>query len=171
MNRVLLYIGRFAAILAGYITASLAASAFIHLLVLGAAGFEPDSAPAFVVGSLFFSVPFTALFVGYFGFIPAMAAILIGEIFGLRSWLFHALAGAAVGAAVIATFWQTGWMLDSQAQAGIDPEFSASRLVGLIVGSGIVGGLAYWLVAGRWAGNWHRLGRDASSTSSGPSES
>jgi hypothetical protein len=171
VNRVLLYIGRFAVILVGYIAAALAASAFIHLLFLGAAGFRPDEGSAIVMGSLFFSIPFTALFVGYFAFLPSVAAILIGEVFGQRGWLFHALAGAAVGLAVVALFWQSSMMLDGGNQAGTDPAFSTPRFVGLIIGGGIVGGLAYWLCAGRWAGNWRTSADAGPPTESGPSGS
>jgi hypothetical protein len=171
VSRVLLYIGRFAVILIGYVAAALAASAFLHLLFLGSAGVRPDEAHAVVMGSLFFSIPFTALFIGYFAFLPSVAAILIGEVFGQRSWLFHALAGAAVGLAVVALFWQSSIWPDSGYQTGIEPAYSTSRFVGLIVGSGIVGGLAYWLCAGRFAGNWRSAGEPDSSISSGPSGS
>lgn len=172
MSRVLLYIARFAVILIGYVAAALAASGFLHLLLLGSAGFSPDEAHAVVIGSLFFSIPFTALFVGYFAFLPSVAAILIGEVFGQRGWLFHALAGAAVGLVVVVLFWQSAiWPDSSGYQTGIDPAYGTSRLVGLIVGSGIVGGLAYWLCAGRWAGSWRSAGGPDGSISSGPSGS
>jgi hypothetical protein len=171
VSRVLLYIARFAVILIGYVAAALAASAFLHLLLLGSAGFPPDEVHAVVMGSLFFSIPFTALFVGYFAFLPSAAAILIGEISGQRSWLFHALAGASVGLAVFALFWQSAIWPDSGYQAGLDSAYSTSQFVGMIIGSGIVGGLAYWLCAGRWAGNWRSAGEPDSSISSGPSGS
>jgi len=171
VSRVLLYIGRFAVILIGYVAAALAASGFLHLLLLGSAGFPPDEAHAVVMGSLFFSIPFTALFIGYFAFLPSVAAILIGEIFGQRNWLFHALAGAAVGLAVVVLFWQSAIWPDSSYQTGIEPAYSTSRFVGMIIGSGIVGGLAYWLCAGRFAGNWRSAGEPGNSISSGPSGS
>ena len=171
MSRVLLYIARFAVILIGYVAAALAASAFLHLLVLGSAGFSPDEAHAVVMGSLFFSIPFTALFVGYFAFLPSVAAILIGEVSGQRGWLFYALAGAAVGLAVAVLFWQSALWPDSGYQADIEPAYSTSRFVGMIIGSGIVGGLAYWLCAGRFAGSWRSAGGSDRSISSGPSGS
>lgn len=171
MSRVLLYLIRFAVILVGYAIASLAASAFIHLLFLGSAGFRPAEAYALVTGSLLFSVPFTALFVGYFAFLPAVVMILAGEVLGQRNWLFYALAGAAVGLAVVALFWQSSLVVDGAGPVSHDPEFSASRLVAAMIGSGIVGGLAYWLCAGRSAGNWHMAGKPDQSTASGPSGS
>ena len=47
-------------------------------------------------GSFVFSIPFVALFVAYFAFIPAVVAIVLGEILGKRDWLFYALAGGVV---------------------------------------------------------------------------
>ncbi|HEY4193209.1 MAG TPA: hypothetical protein VGM46_11240 [Mesorhizobium sp.] len=154
MNRVLTYILRFAVILIGYMVATLAASAFIQLLFLGSAGLRLGEAWELVTGSLLFSVPFTALFVGYFAFLPAVVLIVAGEVLGQRNWLFYALAGAAVGLAVAVLFWQSSMMADGMGQMNTDPAFSGPRFVGLMIGGGIVGGLAYWLCAGRSAGNW-----------------
>lgn len=170
MSRVFLYIARFAVILVGYAVASLAASAFIHLLFLGEAGFRPNENSAYVVGPLLFSIPFSALFIGYFAFMPAGIAILAGEIFGLRNWLFHALAGAAVGLAVIVLFWQSP-MRGGGLETEVASHFAAPRFMASMIGSGIVGGLAYWLCAGRSAGNWRMAGKSDQPTSSGPSES
>lgn len=162
MSRVLDIILRFAVILVGYCVAALAASAFIHLLFLGAAGFQPGEDAAYVVGPLLFSVPFTALFVGYFALLPSMFLIVIGEVLGQRNWLYYALGGAGVGLAVIALFWQSP--MEWSIQTDADITVGTSRFVGLMVGGGVVGGLAYWLFAGRSAGGWR--GRP---TSSGPS--
>lgn len=171
MSRFLVYIGRFAVILAGYAMAALAASAFLHLLVLGAAGFQPDEAPPVFLRSLVFSIPFTALFVSYFAFLPAGAAILVGEVLGLRNWLFYALAGAAAGLAVAVLFRQSPTIVET-AGAVVEPAFAAPRFVASMIGCGIVGGLAYWLCAGRSAGSWLMTdGTSGRPTSSGPSGS
>ena len=91
MSRVLVYLGRFALILVGYAIASLAASAFLHVVFARLAGLrEPDVMPAVVMGSLVFSIPFVALFVAYFAFLPAIPAILLAEMLGKRDWLFYA---------------------------------------------------------------------------------
>ena len=167
MSRFFLYIGRFAVILAGYAVAALAASAFLHLLVLGAAGLQPGEAPPVFLRSLAFSIPFTALFVSYFAFLPAGAAILAGEVLGLRNWLFYALAGAAAGFAVAMLFRQSPMV------GGIaEPALATPRFVASLIGCGIVGGLAYWLCAGRSAGSWLMIDRNGGGpTSSGPSGS
>ena len=168
MNRCFLSLARLAVILAGYGVAALAASAFLHLLVLGAAGLQPDEAPPVFVRSLVFSVPFVALFVSYFAFVPAGIAILASEVLGLRSWLFHALAGAAVGLAVAVLFGQAPMVVEMGGTV-VEPTFGTPRFVASLVGCGIVGGLFYWLCAGRSAGNWAAAGGPGRGpTSSGP---
>ena len=151
MRRVLVYFGRFALIFVGYVAASLAASAFLHVVSLGALGFTGDEASKIVAGSVVFSIPFVALFVAYFAFLPSLPAILLSESFGWRDWLYYAIAGAAIGLVIVAFFIRTS-----------DPGNDAVRVPrfwGSMVGGGMVGGMAYWLVAGRYAGNWRARAR------------
>ena len=67
-------------------------------------GFTADEAPAVVMGSIVFSIPFVALFVAYFAFLPSIPAILLSEILGKRDWLYHAISGAVVALVVVAFF-------------------------------------------------------------------
>ena len=146
MTAMLVYLGRFLVLIIGYAIASLAASLFLNVLLFSAINPRPEETLPVVVGSMVFSVPFFALFVAYFAFIPAVPAMLLGEVLGKRDWLFYALAGAVVAAVVIG-------MLTGMAETGqdfvSDPSFALA-----IIGSGLVGGMAYWLVAGRSAGRW-----------------
>ena len=144
MNRLAVYFGRLVVILAGFLAASLGASAFLHLLILGGLSWTPEEA-VFVAGSFLFSVPFVALFVGYFMLLPAMVAIVIAEMLGRRDWLYFALAGAASGLAVV---YFHGF--HSRADGPFDPV--AMSLV--FAAAGAVGGICYWLVAGRGSGRW-----------------
>ena len=147
MSRIFIYLGRFALILAGYAVASLAASAFLHVVSLGSLGFTADEAPAVVMGSIVFSIPFVALFVAYFAFLPAIPAILLSEILGKRDWLYHAISGARRGAR------RRGLHPGRGGGAATKP--SPTRALRLaLIGGGMCGGIAYWLVAGRLAGNW-----------------
>lgn len=150
MATVLASLLRFAAILAGYCAAALAASAFLHVLFFAATGFEPHEAPAYAMSSFVFSIPFVALFVAYFGFIPAIAVVLVGEVLGRRDWLYHAIGGGVVAGAFLAFV-----------HGAADPDFEVAgpRMAAAVIGSGIVGGLAYWLVAGRGAGSWRDRSR------------
>lgn len=69
---------------------------------------------------------------------PAIVAALIAEMFSIRSWVYHAVAGA--GSALMP------WALAPSSFEG--PIFTAPE----ILAAGLVGGLTYWLIAGRRAG-------------------
>lgn len=160
MTSVFAVLGRFALIILGYCAACLAGSAFIHLLFLGSAGFTADEAPLVVAGSFIFSIPFVALFVAYFAFLPSLAVIIAAELLARRDWLFHALAGGLVGAIIVAMFWGAATPVPGlelpPGEVPMDETLASPRFIGLMVGAGIVAGLAYWLVAGRFSGNWRQ---------------
>jgi hypothetical protein len=152
VRRVLVYLVRFAAIIFGYAVAALAASAFLLLVTLGTAGFA-EAEQAGATSSLLFSAIAIAVLAAYFAFIPSLPVILIAEVSGRRDWLFYALGGIFVAVAVLSLFW-----LRSGAGFGEQPAdgtvFADTWFTAVMIGSGIVGGIAYWSVAGRWAGNW-----------------
>ena len=147
MRRLIAYLVRFAVIVVGYAVAALAASAFLNILVLAYLGYAPGHPEPAATASLYFSVPFVALFVAYFAFTPAAVVILAAEVLGRRDWLFYALAGAIV-AVVFLGF--AHHIADADFNV---PETNAKLAV---IGSGMVGGIFYWLSAGRWAGSWRR---------------
>lgn len=169
MNGLLTLILRLAIILIGYALAALAASAFLVLLIVGPLGWAPEEVPWVMTGSLLVTVPVMALFVAYYAFAPACIAIVVAEFLGKRDWLSYALAGGLVGAAVVGLSWQKSWYVyeadPTAPHALVDPALSDPGFILTIVGSGIIGGIAYWFVAGRWAGGWRR------STSPGPTGS
>lgn len=157
MSLFLRILGQLLLILIGYAFAALAASAFVHLIFLGAAGFDAEEARWIAAGSFFVSVPVVALFVAYFAFLPAGIAIGIGEILGARDWLYYALAGGVVGALVIALFWlyePPSIGLDTGTVASRDPMLQSPFVLATLIGAGLIGGIAYWAVAGRLAGGW-----------------
>ncbi|MER8658903.1 hypothetical protein [Mesorhizobium sp. M0847] len=145
MSRLIAYIVRFAAILFGYVVASLAASAFLNVLFLASLGYAPEHAHPTATASLYFSIPFVALFVAYFAFMPAAIVILISEILSRRDWLFYALAGGIVAAVFLGFVHQN---------ADINFDVTEPRAIAAVIGCGMVGGIFYWLSAGRWAGSW-----------------
>ncbi|RVA04468.1 hypothetical protein EN939_29300, partial [Mesorhizobium sp. M7A.F.Ca.CA.002.05.1.1] len=75
MTRLVGYLIRFTVILFGYAIASLAASAFLNILFLASLGYAPEQAQPAVTASLYFSIPFVALFVAYFALMPACIVI------------------------------------------------------------------------------------------------
>jgi hypothetical protein len=145
VSRVVAYLVRFAVILFGYVVASLAASAFLNILFLASLGTMPQHGEPMAAASLYVSIPFVALFVAYFALLPACIVILIAEILGRRDWLFYALAGAVVA----------GVFLGMVDHAG-DTTFAVRETSAImaVIGGGMVGGIFYWLAAGRLAGSW-----------------
>lgn len=161
MGRLLVYLGRLILIIVGFLCAALAASAAMHLLVLPILGFRSDEAAAVTTAAFVFSIPFVALFVAYFALTPSLVVIAIAELWSVRGWLFHALGGGAVGLALAVLFGSAGPMsmmeygVDMQPMRPVAEGFDLS-LLAVMIGSGMVGGLVYWLVAGSTSGSWKR---------------
>ena len=74
--------------------------------------------------------------------LPAAIGVLISEAFAIRSWIFHALNGAA--SAWLG--WQMFGAFDNSDIPLNEPKY--------VIAAGIAGGFAYWAVAGRTAGFW-----------------
>lgn len=162
MTTMLRLLVRLVVILVGYAVSCLAVSAFLHLTFIGLQDLSAPETQA-TIAALAFTIPFTAMFVAYFAVLPSAVAIGLAEFFGRRDWLTYALAGALVGLAIAAMFWQAslpiaeGIQFDDPALVA-PPTRNDPPFVALLTGGGIVGGLVYWLTAGRWAGGWRRRG-------------
>lgn len=154
MTTVLAILLRFAHVVIGYAAACLVASAFLHLTFLGSQGFDAEEARWVALGSIYFSIPFVALFVAYYAFLPSVAVISVAEHFGRRDWLTYGLAGAIVGLVVGMLLQSPPLVSGDLAAAELHPTMQVPTFLALNVGSGICGGIAYWLTAGRWAGSW-----------------
>ena len=63
VSRVFAYLFRFMLILLGYAVGSLAASAFLNVVMLAWFGFTPEETRMVATSSLVFSIPVAALFV------------------------------------------------------------------------------------------------------------
>ena len=161
MAAVFVYLLRFLFIVIGYALAALAASLFLNLLVMSAVDLGHDEPLPVALGSMLFSVPLVALWIAYIAFFPAMLAILLGEMLGKRDWLYYALTGAVAAAIVIGFMTGTS---ETGHDLAADPGFALA-----VIASGMFGGIAYWLVAGRSAGAWRQPGRET--TLPGPSGS
>lgn len=161
MSRFLVLLGRLILILIAYLLAALAASAAMHLFILPTLGFSRDEAGAVITAAYVFSIPFVALFVAYFALFPSLVVIAIAELWSVRGWLYHALGGGAVGFALAVLFRTTA--PDDMLEAGSDLQVIPPgnsifdlNLLAVMIGSGIVGGLVYWLIAGSTSGSWKR---------------
>jgi hypothetical protein len=91
----------------------------------------------------------SAVFFSLYAMLPAMLVIAVAEGFRLRSVLFYALAGGA-----LALFSTYGWDLRflREISTGAHDDHGAE----IMAAAGIVGGFAYWALAGRKAGAWRR---------------
>lgn len=157
MTRVFLYLFRFTAIVFGFCAAALAASAFLHVLYLGAAGQGAQALAWEGMEPLALSVPLVALVIANFAFLPALPVILVAELTGRRDWLFYALVGALISVVVAALSWSLEcppWTEFRDSTSATDSLFGDPQFVLLLVGAGMTGGIAYWLIAGRSAGLW-----------------
>ena len=139
--------GQLLLIASGYLAASVAASAFLNIVAIWSLGWDAEALPAIMAGSAFISIPLLAVFLAYFAFVPGMVAIAAAELIGARDWLFHAVAGGVVAGAAL-MFYGREARIDGVSLSS-DPALAATLVAG-----GIVGGLAYWLVAGRASGAW-----------------
>ena len=70
--------------------------------------------------------------------LPAFIAVVVGEVLGLRSWIYYVLGG---GAALAAIPLLAGASLD-------DPAIPAGEYMTIFAASGFAGGFVYWLLAG-----------------------
>ena len=137
-------------VLAGYLVGLIAGFGAI-LLIYGVLSSLPNAPEYFAwvgAGSLLLLLaPPIALMVYlvaiYVTGLPALAAAIITEVFGLRAFWLHMIFGALVAMGGL------GLVMPLD-----DVTLSSSNLAdfGILAGSGLVGGFVYWLIAGREAG-------------------
>lgn len=77
----------------------------------------------------------------------AAIGILFAEAFAVRSWIFHAANGAI-----------SAWIAAQLFPPYPDAPVLFDDATAYVLGAGLAGGLAYWLVAGWSAGFWKPLG-------------
>jgi hypothetical protein len=82
--------------------------------------------------------------------LPSAIAIALAEAARIRSVLYYALGGALIG---LATFYSVDVSDLLENTTDIAPVGHGMELA---AAAGIVGGLVYWLIAGRRAGAWRR---------------
>ena len=92
-------------------------------------------------------IGFGFLLVSGFALVPALCVVLITEAFYIRSMLAYAILGGLAGLCAYLAFIP----FDTVAMTfnGI-----VRRHLEIMVGAGILGGVVYWIVAGRNAGFW-----------------
>jgi hypothetical protein len=123
-------------IIAAYLAASLAASAALTIVAIRPGlddflGTNPHR------GAIWGVILIAAIFVAIFALVPGLIAVIIAEVFRLRSIVFYALAG--FGAGLLCYF---AFELPKHA-AGKADEAPGFALAGLVAG------VVYWAIAGR----------------------
>jgi hypothetical protein len=140
------FIGRLFAIAFGFLAACFVAGIVVifALLFPEMADFSTDTIDSNVV-NLIFGIGFVVI--SGFSLVPALILILITETFYIRHVLAYAIVGGLAGLCCYLAFIP----FDTVAMTftGI-----VRRHLEVMVGAGIVGGLVYWLIAGRNAGVW-----------------
>ncbi|ADZ68881.1 hypothetical protein [Polymorphum gilvum] len=125
-------------IVAGFICALIAAGLFLAWGVFRAGPPEVDPVG---FGAMVGTGLVSAAVLGSATFVPALAAILLAELAGWRSIVYH------VGAAGLIAF--ALWLLRAEPAGGGLPPGTPVALA-----AGFLAGAVYWLVAGRRAGLW-----------------
>lgn len=92
-------------------------------------------------------IGFGFIFISGFALLPAIIIVAITEAFNIRSVVAYALGGAVVGLACY-----LGLIPFDPATMHFDG--IVRRHLEVMSGAGIVGGLIYWVIAGRNAGRW-----------------
>ena len=144
-------IGRLFVILFGFLAACLVAGIIVVTAILFPEFSDLGSVPI-DQGALNVVIGFGFIFVSGFALLPAAVVALITEAFSIRSVLAYAIGGGVVGLACYLGL------------VPFDPESFrfegiVRRHLEIMTGAGIVGGLAYWMIAGRNAGAWRAASR------------
>ena len=107
---------------------------FTAILSLPYRGFPEGLGP--IVALILFFLPITLIFTCLLSGMPSALVIWLGESFGIRSVLFYAPAGAAIGALIAGGIFGTLVEMDV-----------------LFALAGCLAGVAYWFAAGKNAGS------------------
>jgi H+/Cl- antiporter ClcA len=91
---------------------------------------------------------FATSFVGATAFVPALLLIVLAEAVRMRRLLYYAVAGAVVG---LTSYFGSDVSLRLEKTTDVAPVIHPLQLA---AAAGIVGGLVYWLLAGRNAARW-----------------
>jgi hypothetical protein len=146
-------IGRLFVIFFAFLAACLAAG----MIVVGAVLFpelsDLGSGPV-DQGALNIVLGFGFIFVSGFALLPAMIVALITEAFHVRGVLTYAIGGGLIGLACYLGL--VPFDTETMRFEGI-----VRRHLEVMTGAGIVGGLVYWMIAGRKAGAWRLPSRSS----------
>jgi hypothetical protein len=140
-------IGRIVVIAFGLLAAIVVAGITLAIGIVLPDWASMDSDP--VERVIFFFVAFFATsFVGAIAILPAVLVIAISEAARVRSFIYYGVGGALVA---LASYYGSDISVQLENTTDVTPVANALQLA---AAAGILGGLAYWLIAGRNAGRW-----------------
>jgi hypothetical protein len=140
-------LGRIVVIIFALIVASMAAGIVLAIGIVAPDWSAMDSDP--VERMSFFVISFFATsFIGAVAMAPAALLIVLSEALRIRSFIYYGVAGALVG---LASYFGSDISVRLENTTDVSPVGNALQLA---AAAGIIGGLAYWLIAGRRAGAW-----------------
>jgi len=148
-------------VLLGFVLACFAAGAVKVLFALTPG--EVFGGDSDALGNAVYLAIQTATQSGVFAAPFALIAAAIGEWNGLRRWPFYVLAGIAIALA--------GFVAQYQSEELTQPTIVNNYALTAFLTAGFIGGLVYWVVAGREAAEVHQpetaVGRPGSMVSAG----
>jgi hypothetical protein len=139
--------GRIIVILFGLFVAIIVAGITLAIGIVAPDWTGADSDPFERV--MFFVVSFFATsYVGAVAILPAALVIAISEATRMRSFIYYGAGGALVA---LASYYGSDISVRLENTTDVTP---VANTLQLAAAAGILGGLAYWLIAGRNAGRW-----------------
>jgi hypothetical protein len=139
--------GRILVIVFALIVAIMAAGITLAIGIIAPDWAGVDSDP-FERISFFIISFFATSFVGAVAIFPALVVIVISEAARVRNFLYYGVGGALVG---LASYYGSDVSMRLENTTDVAPVGNSLQLA---AAAGIIGGLAYWLIAGRNAGRW-----------------
>jgi hypothetical protein len=139
--------GRIIVIIFGFFAATIVAGVTLAVGIVLPEWVSMESDPVERV-IFFFAAFFATSLVGAVSILPAALLIVISEAARMRSFIYYGVAGALVA---LASYFGADISVQLENTTDVPPVANALQLA---AAAGILGGLAYWLIAGRNAGRW-----------------
>jgi len=140
-------LGRIIVILFALLLAIIAAGITLSIGIIAPDWTGVDADPVERISFFVFSF-FATSFVGAVAFLPAALFIVVSEAARWRNFLYYGVGGALVG---LASYYGSDISVQLENTTDVAPVSNALQLA---AAAGIIGGLVYWLIAGRNAGRW-----------------
>ncbi|HMA58061.1 MAG TPA: hypothetical protein VKP52_15300 [Pseudolabrys sp.] len=144
-------IGRIVVIIFGLLVAIIVAGITLAIGIVLPEWAAMDSDPVERV-IFFFAAFFATSLVGAVAMLPAALVIVVSEAARMRSFIYYGVGGALVA---LASYYGSDISIRLENTTDVPPVNNALQLA---AAAGIIGGLAYWLIAGRNAGRWREQG-------------